>query len=864
MNAMPEFLPLQRIWVRTEQDKEESDHAYANSLLYLGEMQAKLITAGMVSAIKDDKDRHRYGHIYELLRADGIGDWANALDRILTGPSAQFLNEQSRQEQRDLTQKCGPDTWQYEAARYLHECCTYVRADTEPMPARISAARNLHLFAQLRNKTRGHGAPGHDVLRRLCVPLRNALNLINENYSLFMREWAYLHRNLSGKYRVTRLTDPAYSFDYLKKNNNEALSDGIYIFFDIPRHVELAASDADFTDFFLANGNFTPKRHEYLSYATGGTIYRDSSRYLTPPGALPKSETEGRGSLEALGHCLTNLPTPPADFIRRDELEAELRSLLLDDRHQIVTLVGRGGIGKTSLALKALHDLSSTDRYELIIWFSARDIELTPSGPKQVRPRMIEIGDVSRQYLSLVCSDPGPANAQDFFIRELYGSDFRPILFAFDNFETVISPVELYNWIDTHIRPPNKAIITTRYRDFRGDYPIEVRGMTEQQCNQLIDSTIKKLGIRDLVSGQYRQKLFEEADGHPYVIKVLLGEVANSGKAGSVQRIMARKEDILTALFERTYNILSPAAQRVFLTLSNWNSAVPLVALQAVMLRLRHDFIDVDEAVRALERSSFVEAVISQADAQEFLHVPLAAALFGRGKLVASPCRAAVEADTKLLQQFGASQRTSIMKGIKLHISRFMSYVAKQIETDPKNTDEYVGMLEVLARRHNPTWLAIAELYDEIGQNDSLERAKGAVRQYLEQSGDISSPRPWKMLAEYCRRSDDLMGEVHALVELCKRTDVEFHVVSASANRFNSLLASSRDLFERDEKRILADEIAKVMEDRIDEATATDRSRLAWLCLHLGQEARARDHIREGLAMDPDNQYCLRLYERLV
>ena len=450
-----------------------------------------------------------------------------------------------------------------------------------------------------------------------------------------------------------------------------------------------------------------------------------------------------------------------------------------------------------------------------------------------------------------------------FFARELSGSEFGRVLFAFDNFETVTSPVEIYAWIDTHIRPPNKAIITTRYRDFRGDYPIEVGGMTEEQCNLLIDATAGRLGIRELVSREYRQRLFDEADGHPYVIKVLLGEVASARKAVPVQRIMATKEDILTALFERTYNNLAPAAQRVFLTLASWNSAVPLVALQAVMLRLRHDFVDVDEMVQALERSSLIDVFVSKSDDQEFLRVPLAAALFARGKLLASPYRAAVEVDTKLLQQFGATQRPSIAKGIEPHVRRFTAYIAAQIDEDPQNLSDYVGMLEVLARRHHSAWLDIAELYNEIEQGGELSKAKAAVRQYLEQSGDLASARPWRMLAEYCRRSEDVVGEVHALVELCKRADVDFHVVSASANRFNAILATGRDLLEKDEKKILTDEIASVMEFRIHEANATDRSRLAWLCLHLGNAARAREHIEEGLEMDPGNQHCLKLQERL-
>ena len=38
----------------------------------------------------------------------------------------------------------------------------------------------------------------------------------------------------------------------------------------------------------------------------------------------------------------------------------------------------------------------------------------------------------------------------------------------------------MYNWIDSFIRLPNKALITIRYRDFKGDYPLEVIGMSDR------------------------------------------------------------------------------------------------------------------------------------------------------------------------------------------------------------------------------------------------------------------------------------------------------------------------------------------------------------------------------------------------
>ncbi|MCC5294403.1 NB-ARC domain-containing protein, partial [Staphylococcus aureus] len=76
-------------------------------------------------------------------------------------------------------------------------------------------------------------------------------------------------------------------------------------------------------------------------------------------------------------------------------LEEELRNLLLDERRQMITLVGRGGIGKTSLALRVLDGITAETRYDVIVWFSARDVDLALSGPKAVRPSIVSRDDIA-------------------------------------------------------------------------------------------------------------------------------------------------------------------------------------------------------------------------------------------------------------------------------------------------------------------------------------------------------------------------------------------------------------------------------------------------------------------------------------
>jgi len=90
----------------------------------------------------------------------------------------------------------------------------------------------------------------------------------------------------------------------------------------------------------------------------------------------------------------------------------------------------------------------------------------------------------------------------------------------------------MFQWIDSFIRLPNKALITTRLRDFKGDYPLEVQGMNEHEARQLVTQTAAWLGISDYLDEKYIADLFLNRKGNPYIIKILLGEVAKA-KEGS-------------------------------------------------------------------------------------------------------------------------------------------------------------------------------------------------------------------------------------------------------------------------------------------------------------------------------------------
>jgi hypothetical protein len=171
--------------------------------------------------------------------------------------------------------------------------------------------------------------------------------------------------------------------------------------------------------------------------------------------------------------------------------------------------------------------------------------------------------------------------------------------------------------------------------------------------------------------------------------------------------------------------------------------------------------------------------------------------------------------------------------------------------------------MEFIASRYPDAWLLLARLFEEGGVERPLEKAKDAVRRYLEHTPRAEDQLPaWKKLAELCRRTDDWNGEIHALVELVEVPNTPLEEISNVANRVNGLFATHQFLL-GEEKNLLVGRLATVFETHVNEFNATDCSRLAWLYLRLHDEDRARDLVADGLEMEPFNEYCLKLKDRL-
>ena len=389
-----------------------------------------------------------------------------------------------------------------------------------------------------------------------------------------------------------------------------------------------------------------------------------------------------------------------------------------------------------------------------------------------------------------------------------------------------------------------------------------VRGMTHSEAEELIVRTSDSLGIREIIAGAYAETIIEESNGHPYIIKLMLGEVARS-TATRPERIMAGQGEALVALFERSYNKLSPAAQRVFLTLCNWRSSVPALAVEAVLLRPENERMDVQAAIEELVQSSFVEEDFDDTTEEAEVSVPLSARLFGLRKLEVSTWKATIEADTSMLHLLGAQNRGPTVE-LGQRIQRLFNNVANALSRGWKEFSEIRPVLEFITSRYPFGSVLLADLVAELGLGDSEEERY--LLHYVEHPESHENPAwpVWKRIADIRRDRSDESGELHALAQICRLDTTPTNVLSNTASRINGILRLIS--LSRDEKQSMLRDIVggfQLRASRDYELDATDLSRLAWLQVHLDDIASALSTVQRGLRLDPDNTHCKRLAARL-
>ena len=639
-------------------------------------------------------------------RANGLGEWVTTIDKAL-GLIHRFeadLHGTATAEwvgavRRWLTSwKQREDQASLEAA-YLPLASLHSELYGLPAskpPSRLAPVDVLRLFVGIRNKTTAHSAYGAEFWDARVSALTDACEWLIAETPLWDSELVLVVRRegrLIG--RILRGFDPEEQTQqapeettlFCSRSESEPL-----------RLAPLLFVDPGDNSCYLANGQWrdSDSSAEFLCHAIAAATPGQATRRIQLPQygllqPLPQSETHGAEMFSAeKGRVLNTLPMEHRfQYVHRPRLEEELRRYLDDPgKRHVINVRGRGGVGKTSVVLHVCHDLASnsaTCPYDTIIWFSARDVDLTPEGPKEVSRATSDLDSVWRRVAELL-GDEGE-DPRVVFERLVQG-DSEAHLLVLDNFETFDDQVQAYAYLDEIVRPPNKVIVTSRHY-FRGDFQLPVPGMEFEEARELLLRAARGAGAEPLMTDDVVRRIFERCEGHPYAMKLVASQVTTLGGVAPQIDQVVRDEELLEALFRRSIDDLAgdQDALFTFLLISQFERGLIEPPLRAVA---DIEGFDLDQAIQSLVLRSLVEVASSDSGFATY-DMPQMARTFARDRLLAGHL---------LQRQVGdAAERlravTGLMDGQLIKACNSIAVSLSSGGVEPSEADWYVAAARI-------------------------------------------------------------------------------------------------------------------------------------------------------------------------
>ena len=865
--------PFVLITDRLKREAIDSSSAHCDTLMNACELFIRHITATLIALLPktEEFESLRYRYVFDLLRSSGIGDWSTKLNDLVVGPHFSSLRDELKDtdlegciEELTRSSKEQSDDWKVSVVKTVRSALDYL-GEVPNSGKSIRLIEFFNEYPRLRNKMDAHGAPTSTDKANIGKLLEVAVTLLLANLKVLripMVKVEIQEYNRSPKI-VDVIGDLTHSdrskiADDLVRATSES---GLYVRSKSgAREIALISSNTEISDFYYANGNFneTKEQSEFLSYFSNKKIKFNCKRWALAPKSLPQSMTAGTNHFRIEVSTLTNYPgNVVRGYISRSKLEKELIESLRDSFRRIVTLKGMGGIGKTTLALEIVSQACANRWFDSIIWMSARDIDLHESKSQRVQPDFQTIEDLGKAGIQLFESVGEVIEERDpaVWLNSTLSSDkYGSVLWVLDNLETMRNPNDVVRIIEKCLRPPNQVLITTRHRDFIGDWPIEVKGLERKEFDEMIADYSNQLKT-ELPKSKVDQ-IFAESEGHPFVVKLLIAEYKANPRSQS--RHVFSRDGLLDDLFERTYARLSDDTQHIFLLLCSFEKPVLELIVNLAVNEINYTPINIEQCVHDLVENSLLES--SPIENEYALQVPAVAREFGKRKLKTYEQRVAILAQLETIRMFGSivvSQHGREGKQNQLTDGTISDSLWRRIQPRLLNeemSERFLALTKNAARSHPQLWLKLAEYWD---QREFLDEARSCYKSYIETG--LGGKNQWQKLAQLCMRLKLENESLQSWISAATCSDATLSEISEAANRVNSWLANRTVQFTDAEKRVLIEPLVAVMEPRLDEFDADDCSRLAHLYKKLSRYKDAENVAQIGLGIDPENRHCLKI-----
>jgi hypothetical protein len=380
--------------------------------------------------------------------------------------------------------------------------------------------------------------------------------------------------------------------------------------------------------------------------------------------------------------------------------------------------------------------------------------------------------------------------------------------------------------------------------------------MTRDEAAELMHVVAASLSIEALLTPDVEARLYEYSEGHPYVIRVVLGEMAKEGRYVAPTTLLPRRFDIIESVFERSFNRLTESGRRVFLTVASWKSAISELALIVV---LGQRGLDVEAGIEECVRLSLLERREFQ-DSQPAYVAPQLARLFGQKKLQGDADRLVIHEDLHILQRFGVvptGQPITIPQDAA--IQAFLEWALTATEAGPEEPRRRLdSVLEALAELWPAAWLTLARFRLNRGPIDGVGYAYRRAVEEMPASKEAHLAR-----ATFAHTQKDEATFIASRLRAVETDPADMPLLREVAFDVCKYVTAHASQIPPQRRSVYVANLRNLLRAHADVLDATGLSRLAWLYFLEGNREEAWRFASKGLRKEQDNQHCYRIVQRL-
>ena len=304
-----------------------------------------------------------------------------------------------------------------------------------------------------------------------------------------------------------------------------------------------------------------------------------------------------------------NLPLPEFDdtgFVGRKKDVKEINELLLNKKNQIISVVGNGGMGKTSTVIKILYDLleNPNNPFEAIIWITLKTKTLSNGEFVEIRDSICNVSQIlfkSRDIMQLPKTD----NPMDAVLEFM---DVFKVLLVLDNLET-INTGDINEFI-RKIPENSKVLITSRLGIGEFEVRQRIEGMSKGDAITYYRELSKYYGL-DLHK-QSDEEIYKIINGNLYNNPLSIKWYISGVYSGtSAKQMLSHKDELINFCISNIYNKLSNISRRIL--------QLFLLEKSKLTYGLIDYYIDEDELVIRNSINELLSTYMIQASSGEYI-----------------------------------------------------------------------------------------------------------------------------------------------------------------------------------------------------------------------------------------------------